>query len=567
MITSRALYTHAPVEGERGVCSAGHRLAAEAGVRVMREGGNAVDALCAAAFTAFVVEPASCGIGGYGHISLWLAESRRFVSIDAYCRAPLAARDDMFEAAPGSATYYGHPFTMGDRAATGPLAPAVPGAVAGFCEAQAKYGRLALERVLAPAIEAADAGVDFKFSDRLGVLDRVPEAEPSAETLSVLMPGGRFPRGGGGEPPDRMDTRPLARTLRLIARKGPGGFYRGRVAAAIERHVRGAGGLLGRDDLAAYRPRIPLEPPLRYRGHDYVSCYDQVAYEALNVLERFDIAGYGPDSFQYRHLAAEALALAFTDSMAHYGDPDFVASPVRGLSSPEFAAMRSRSIRLRRALPRPVTPGDPWPFDSSHPDTERVTGAGAFVAQSGTSQVASADRHGNMASCCISIGSAFGSLVYVPEVGCFLNNAMQNFDPRPGFPNSIAPGKMPIFAAPALVATRRGRALFAASGSGGYRIQTGVLHTFMNRVDHRMRVQAAVDHPRVHCQGAETLVDPRIPEPVRQRLRAAGHDVVEQPEAPGCWPYGRVCAVAWDSRRKRFEGGAGPSWQTAVAAY
>ena len=167
----------------------------------------------------------------------------------------------------------------------------MPGAVAGFCEAQAKYGRLALERVLAPAIEAADAGVDFKFSDRLGVLDRVPEAEPSAETLSVLMPGGRFPRGGGGEPPDRMDTRPLARTLRLIARKGPGGFYRGRVAAAIERHVRGAGGLLGRDDLAAYRPRIPLEPPLRYRGHDYVSCYDQVAYEALNVLERFDIAG------------------------------------------------------------------------------------------------------------------------------------------------------------------------------------------------------------------------------------------------------------------------------------
>ena len=567
MITSRALYTHTPVEGERGVCSAGHRLAAEAGVRVMREGGNAVDALCAAAFTAFVVEPASCGIGGYGHISLWLAESRRFVSIDAYCRAPLAARDDMFEAAPGSATYYGHPFTTGDRAATGPLAPAVPGAVAGFCEAQAKYGRLALEQVLAPAIEAADAGVDFKFSDRLAVLDRVPEAEPSAETLAVLMPGGRFPRGGGGELPDRMDTRPLARTLRLIARKGPAGFYRGRVAAAIERHVRGAGGLLGRDDLAAYRPRTLLEPPLRYRGHDYVSCYDQVAYEALNVLERFDIAGYGPDSFQYRHLVAEALALAFTDSMAHYGDPDFVASPVRGLSSPGFAALRARQIRLRRAIPRPVAPGDPWPFDSSHPDTERATGAGAFVPQAGTSQAACADRHGNMASCCISIGSAFGSLVYVPEVGCFLNNAMQNFDPRPGFPNSIAPGKMPIFAAPALVATRRGRALFAASGSGGYRIQTGVLHTFMNRVDHRMRLQAAVDHPRVHCQGGETVVDPRVPEAVRRRLRAAGHDLVERPEAPGGWPYGRVCAVAYDSRRKLFEGAAGPNWQTSIAAY
>ena len=567
MITSRALYTHTPVEGERGVCSAGHRLAAEAGVRVMREGGNAVDALCAAAFTAFVVEPASCGIGGYGHISLWLAESRRFVSIDAYCRAPLAARDNMFEAAPGSPTYYGHPFTTGDRAATGPLAPAVPGAVAGFCEAQAKYGRLALERVLAPAIEAADAGVDFTFSDRLGLLDRLSGADVGETTRAVLMPEGRIPGRDHRGRPERLDTRPLARTLRLIARKGPAAFYRGRVAAAIERHVRGAGGLLGRDDLAAYRPRTLLEAPLRYRGLDYVSCYDQVAYEALNVLERFDIRGYGPDSFQYRHLVAEALALAFTDSMAHYGDPDFVASPVRGLSSPEFAALRSRSIRLRRALPRPVEAGDPWPFDSRHPETERITGAGTFVPQSGTSQVASADRHGNMASCCISIGSAFGSLVYVPEVGCFLNNAMQNFDPRPGFPNSIAPGKMPIFAAPALVATRRGRAVFAASGSGGYRIQTGVLHTFMNRVDHRMRLQAAVDHPRVHCQGGETVVDPRVPEAVRRRLRDAGHDLVERPEAPGGWPYGRVCAVAWDPRRKRFEGGAGPSWQSAVAAY
>ena len=566
MITSHALYTHAAVEGERGVCAAGHGLAAEAGVRVMREGGNAIDALCAAAFSAFVVEPASCGIGGYGHISLWLAEKRRFVSIDAYCRAPLGARDDTFEAAAGSPTYYGHPCTVGDRAATGPLAAAVPGAVAGFCQAQADYGRLSREQVLAPAIEAADAGVDFTFSDRLALLDRIPGIELSAETRAVLVPEGRLPRGGGVRS-DRLDTRSLARTLRLIARKGPAAFYRGRVAAAIERHARGAGGLLGRDDLAAYRTRTLHEPPLRYRGHDYVSCYDQVAYEALNVLERFDVGGYGPDSFQYRHLAAEALALAFTDSMAHYGDPDFVSSPVQGLSSPEFAALRARAIRMRRALPRPVEAGDPWPFDERHPDPERTAGAGAGVPRPGTSQVASADRHGNMASCCMSIGSAFGSMVYVPEVGCFLNNAMQNFDPRPGHPNSIAPGKMPIFAAPALVATRRGRAVFAASGSGGYRIETGVLHTFMNRVDHRMRIQAAVDHPRVHCQGGETLVDPRVPEPVRRRLRAVGHDLVEQPEAPGYWPYGRVCAVAWDARRKRFEAGAGPSWQTALAAY
>ena len=254
--------------------------------------------------------------------------------------------------------------TAGDRAATGSLAPAVPGAIAGFCEAQAHYGRLTLEQVLVPAIEAAESGVAFTYSDRLGILDRVPDADLGEETLAVLMPGGRFPRGGAEAQSDRFDTRALARTLRLISRKGPGGFYRGRVAAAIEGRLRGAGGVLGRDDLAAYRTRTLDEPPAalseprvrvllrpgRLRGPEHSG--------ALRYL-----AGYGQDSFQYRHLVAEALALAFTDSMAHYGDPDFVASPVGGLSSPAFAAVRAKLIRMRRALPRPVTPGDPWPFD------------------------------------------------------------------------------------------------------------------------------------------------------------------------------------------------------------
>ena len=443
MITSRALYTHTPVEGERGVCAAGHRLAAQAGVRVMQEGGNAIDALCAAAFTAFVVEPASCGIGGYGHISLWLAERRRFVSIDAYCRAPLAARDDMFEPAPGSPTYYGHPFTEGDRAATGSLAPAVPGAVAGFCEAQAHYGRLTLEQVLAPAIEAADAGVPFTYSDRLGVMDRVPGAELGEATRSVLMPGGRFPRGGGESQPDRFDTRALARTLRLIARKGPSGFYRGRVAA---RHrtprARRRGGFSAGMISPPTGPAPCTSRHCAYRGHEYVSCYDQVAYEALNVLERFDLARYGPDSYQYRHLVAEALALAFTDSM----------TPLRRSGFRRESGARAVEPRLRRrtreAHPDATRPaaaggvrrslalrirGIPMPSACQAPEPPSPVPARA--------RVASADRHGNLASCCISISSSFGSLVYVPEVGCFLNNAMQNFDPRPGTAQLDRPGQ------------------------------------------------------------------------------------------------------------------------------
>jgi gamma-glutamyltranspeptidase/glutathione hydrolase len=126
---------------------------------------------------------------------------------------------------------------------------------------------------------------------------------------------------------------------------------------------------------------------------------------------------------------------------------------------------------------------------------------------------------------------------------------------------------MPIFAAPAIAAAKGGRGTFAGSGSGGYRIETGVLHTFLNVIDHGMGVQAAVDHPRVHSQGGPTSVDPRIGAAVIERMRDAGHEIVLEPEAPGRWPFGRVCAVAWDGRRKVLAGGAGPSWQTSVAGY
>ena len=567
MINSQALHTHSPVEGERGVCAAGHHLSAAAGVRVMREGGNAFDALVAAAFTSFVVEPASCGIGGYGHISLWVAQQRRFVSVDAYCRAPLAARPDLFEVETGdSATYYGHPFTTGNLAMVGPLSAAVPGAVAGFCQVHRDFGRLPLAQVLEPAIEAARSGIEIKFSDRLGVLERAGSADLLPEAEAFLKPA-TLTDGYGDFDEHRFDLHALGKSLQSIANRGPDVFYRGRLGRAIARYVARHDGLLSGKDLSAYRTRTLLETPLVYRNLEYVSCFDQVAYEALNILDHFELRKYGPHSYEYRHLVAEALGIAFTDSMTHYRDPDYVDSPVAGLSHPGFAAGRRRQMKLRQALPRPIEPGDPWRFEASGPRAEVVTTTPSLARRDGTSQAATADAEGNMAATCMSIGSSFGSLVYVPEVGCFLNNAMQNFDPRPGLPNSIAPGKMPIFAAPALVATGKGQATFAGSGSGGYRIETGVLHAFMNVVDHRMRIQDAIDAPRVHCQGGTTAVEPRIPVAVRDRLARAGHHIVLAGEEPGGWPYGRVCAVTYDRRRKVLVGGAGPSWHSAIAAF
>jgi len=152
----------------------------------------------------------------------------------------------------------------------------------------------------------------------------------------------------------------------------------------------------------------------------------------------------------------------------------------------------------------------------------------------------------------------------VPEGGFFLNNAMRNFDPRPDRANSVAPGKRPIFAVPAIAAERDGVGVFGAAGSGGYRITSGVLHALVNHVDFGMNVQDAVDSPRVHCQGEETYVDSRIPPAVQERLRELGHRVVAQDETPSPINFARVSAVARDSETGELSAGSSPPWNTAV---
>ena len=160
------------------------------------------------------------------------------------------------------------------------------------------------------------------------------------------------------------------------------------------------------------------------------------------------------------------------------------------------------------------------------------------------------------------IGADFGSLVAVPGTGIILNNSMINYDPRPGRSNSIAPGKMPFFAVPAIVAARDGRAAFAAAGSGGYAILAGVINTIVGVVDHGLGVQAAIDAPRVHSQGHRTFIDARVPGAVRERLRALGHELVVQDVTPGELPFSRVSAVCADGAT--LTAGAGPSWSTAA---
>ena len=555
--------------GGRAAVAAGHALEVEAGLEMIRCGGNAIDAVVAAAFTGFVVEPDSCGVGGYGRLSVRLGSTGEMVSVDHYVRAPGAARAGMFELDDSVApVHYGFPRTKGLQAEHGHLAAAVPGAVAGLCAAHAASGVLPLAQVLEPAIAAAEAGVEVTWDLLLALAPRLDEVSALPHAAAFLLRDGRLPVvAGQHSAADRLDCSDLAATLRLIARDGADGLHAGPVAAAIEREVTEHGGILTAADLAAYRPRVLREPPLAYRGHRYVTCFDQVGYEALNILSCFDLGRAAAGSATAYHLVAEALACAFADSMTWCGDPEFEDAPVAGLADPGFGAARAAGLSYERALPRPVAAADPRPFDPAGPHPGSLPWPEPSAAGlGGTSQMVAADADGNVASLITSLTSSFGSLVLVPGTGVFLNNAMQNFDPRPGRANSIAPGKMPIFAVPTLVAVGDDSGSFAAAGSGGYRIAAGVLQTFVNRVDFGVPLQAAIDLPRVHCQGQETFVDARIPREVRERLAEIGHEVVVQADEPGLNAFARVAAVARDAVTGELTAAAGPSWASAAGA-
>jgi gamma-glutamyltranspeptidase/glutathione hydrolase len=550
--------------GELGACAAGHPAEVDAGIRILKAGGNAVDAVVAAAFAAFVVEQLDCGLGGFARITVWLEKEQRFVAFDGYVRAPMAAHESMFELAGADLDYYGHPPTVGERARYGPLAVAVPGAVAALCEAQRRCGRRALQELVEPAIELADAGVAFGWREQLAIAQLEQHLRRLPETARQLLPGGTLPHIAVQlDDATRMDTSALAGTLRRIAERGAAGFYTGPTAQALSSFLADRGGILAVSDLESYRARVFDERPHRFRDCRYASCGDHVSYLGLGIVDGLALGG--PDDASYRHYMAEALGVAFTDVLCHYGDPEFVVAPVEGLASEGFARARCRDLSAESALSRPIRAGNPWPFDSRQAPCE-VPGGPGPASRGGTTQMVAADRHGNIASVITAVGWNYGSLIYEPDSGIFLNNGMLYFDPRPGRPASIAPGKRPLFGAP-VVAAVDDEHRYAIAGSGGYRIESGVLHTLVNQVAHGMSVEQAIEHPRVHCQGRQTFIDARIDSEVQRALRERGHDLVVLPEDASTLHFGRVAAITRDHDSGVLSASSGPQWMSAAAAF
>jgi gamma-glutamyltranspeptidase/glutathione hydrolase len=482
--------------------------ASRAAIAVLRRGGNAVDAAVAAAATLGVTEPYSAGIGGGGFMVAWLARQHRAVTIDGRETAPAAFREDSFI---DPAT--GEPIPFAERVTSG-LGVGVPGTLATWRRAAARYGTLPLSELLRPAIRVAERGfvVDQTFHDQTAAnADRFRAFVPTRE---LFLPGGAPPPVGS-----TLRNPDLARTYRLVARTGGHAFYRGRIAKAIVDAVRHPPvapeatitvrpGLMTRSDLAGYRTVDRAPTRVGYRGRQVLgmappSSGGSTVGEALNILEGFDLAAESRTRALFHFL--EASRLAFADRNRWVGDPAYVDVPLRGLLSQGFADER-RCLIGERANASPVPPGDPFPpFGPGCPTGGATTAAGE---RHGTSHLTVADRWGNVVSYTLTIEQTGGSGIVVPGYGFLLNNELTDFNPEPLVPgvpdpNLPAPGKRPRSSMSPTIVLDGGRPVLALGSPGGAAIITTVLQILVEHLDRGRSLPAAIAAPRASQRNSD----------------------------------------------------------------
>jgi gamma-glutamyltranspeptidase/glutathione hydrolase len=490
-----------------GMVASNSALASEAGVEIMRRGGNAVDAAVATGFALAVTFPQAGNIGGGGFMVIRMADGRS-AAIDYREVAPLAATRNMYLDSAGKLT---------DKSRICALAAGVPGAVAGMSEALHRYGTMSLAQVMEPAIRLARDGFVVDAALASAIAGSAKLIGPY-EGASMFLPGGK-PLAAG----TRLTQPALARTLTLIAEKGPAGFYTGPVADSIAAEQKREGGIITQQDLARYQ--AAWREPVRgsYRGDTLIAMPPSssggiTAIETLNILEKWpQLPPFG--STGYDHALAEAFRLAFIDRNTLLGDPAFVQVPLDRLTSKQYADSLWRTIDPTRASPTPVFPGV------------------ARKESMETTHYSVVDGKGNAVSTTTTLNGYFGGGAYVSGAGFFLNNEMDDFAAQPGVPNmfglvqgeanAIAPGKRMLSSmTPSILVGKDGKVLLVAGAAGGPTITTTTVQLVLNVVDNGMTLAQAMTAPRLHEQAwPDRLVyeEGGMLPAVADSLRAAGY--------------------------------------------
>jgi gamma-glutamyltranspeptidase/glutathione hydrolase len=496
-----------PVAAQHGMVVTSDPLASEAGLEILRRGGNAVDAAVAVGFALAVTYPFAGNIGGGGFMLIRMARGKSIV-IDYREEAPGAASRNMYLDSHGN--------LIPQASIVGALAVGVPGTVAGLALAEREYGKLGLAKVMAPAIRLARRGfpVSYWFSqslkDHQNLLSRFPNSN------RIFLRNGRL-----YEPDETFRQRELARTLAQIARHGPSVFYEGTIARDIVQTEKRLGGIMTLADLAHYQAKVRQPLTGHFRGYTLLSVPPPSSggvalIEMLNVLDPLNLDQ--PNSYDSMHLIVEAMRRAYADRAAYLGDADFVSVPVQGLISAPYAA------KLRDEVLH------------SKPDASIGAGPAAEYASHHTTHFSVIDTQGNAVSNTYTLNNGYGSGVTVDRAGFLLNDEMDDFASKPGSPNmfgliqgeanAIAPHKRPLSSMTPTMVLENNQPRLIVGSPGGGTIPNTVLEVILNALVYKMDILRAVTEPRFHHQWMPDVLyleRQGFSADTVQKLRAAGY--------------------------------------------
>ncbi|HEY4583635.1 MAG TPA: gamma-glutamyltransferase [Lysobacter sp.] len=514
-----------------------HSLATEAGLDMIRQGGNAFDAAVAVSAVLSVVEPVSSGIGGGGFFLLRDAKSGREVFVDARETSPESATPEAYLDANGDLDR--------DRAQNGPWSAGIPGLPAALVHVARTYGKLPLTTTLAPAIRIAREGFPVYARLEKGYASRSKVMERYRGTRAVFLADGGPPKVG-----ETLRQPDLARTLELIARKGHDGFYRGDTAKKLLAAVKEEGGRWTAAELAGYRVREREPLRLDYRGWRITtapppSSGGVALAEILQTVSGWDLAKL--DEAQRTHLLVEAMRRAYRDRTIYLGDPDFVKIPLARLTSPDYAAGLRATIHPEKATPSELLSGQPAPLEDDE-----------------TTHFSIVDAEGNIVSATQTVNLTYGSGMVAPGTGVLLNNEMDDFALKPGTANAFGvmgfeanaprPGKRMLSSmTPSYMESPDKLAVLGAPG--GSRIITEVLLGILG-FDAGLSAQEVAALPRIHHQWMPDVISAEagaLAAGTVSALQAMGHKV-----NAGEPTWGNLQAVGWDKRANTLEGGTDP---------
>ncbi|KMN77992.1 gamma-glutamyltranspeptidase [Chromobacterium sp. LK11] len=506
-----------PVYARNGMVATEQGLATQVGLDILRQGGNAVDAAVAVGFALAVTLPNAGNLGGGGFMVLHDAKSGRNIALDFREIAPAKAGRDMYLDAQGK--------VVDGRSLYTHLAVGVPGTVAGLAHAQQRWGSLPLAKVIAPAVKLAEQG--FAVSQTLAEMLEVEKDNLGRwdSSRAVFFRDGRPLRAG-----EKLVQRDLGKSLRLIAQQGPKAFYQGSIADKIVAEMARHGGLIDKKDLAGYKVEERAPVSGSYRGYQVVSMPPPSSggihiVQILNLLERYPLADYGPNSAQTIHYLAEAMKLAYADRSEYLGDPAFVKVPQAGLTSKRYADQLATTIDPAKARPAAeIKPGKPQPYESDQ-----------------TTHYSIVDKQGNAVAVTYTLNLNFGSGIIAGGTGILLNNEMDDFSVKPGVPNAfgliggdanaVAAGKRPLSSMSPTLVLKNGKPWLVTGSPGGARIITTTLQTIVNAIDFGMNPAEAASTPRVHHQWLpdELRVEKGLSPDTLRLLREQGYKIAVKP--------------------------------------